>query len=763
MCVITNLDCSLTEKIGNRETKITCYQILNCNSIKQAFINVYDKCLNIKYGFNGTGKTTIAKAIYFCKQQDELNKQMLPYDSTNSVKCNVIVSPKNPYKKIMIFNEDYVNKFIIKKKGDFCNTFDVLLKDEKCEQLENNIESLISKLSVNSSQEKLNQLYSFVCSFEKILVDYKQIDSDVVDDILNGYGLGFKRDSRLASYECYYSLPFSKRLNWAQWRCNGITIMGNKDHCPFCMRKFKNKEDIDSQNSLIKKVLNEKTLELAENLDFFFETGITQKFLDESYLCIFKEYLKDKSKKQEVLNGLKKISLECSYIKIKLDKLFSIKPGALKKEQIDDFSEFIQECVIECSELDRFFKTDTDREIFETVNGYVKALSSKLESLKGLFTLHRESFENVIKNRTDDINDFLSLADFPYCVEINKDERNIAVLRLKTRDENNVVKDPGNHLSFGEKNCFALIMFMFESCSLNADLIILDDPISGFDKRKKFAITARLFAKDKMPYSFHEITTILLTHDMQPIIDYVYLNQFNRKNNCMLVKASFLRNLKGCIKDNIGDSEITKDDIKSVVESAKDMYLDSSEPLPVRIVALRRYIEFTDSKDSGEYDYLSSLVHGYDVPQISSKTKLLPRTIKKIEYSIQRKLHIRKEYSYKRLCYEMSTRNLLSIIEKKYSIEKNEECKRADEVEFFNLVLDKNIYSTMIIARLILNRNGALKKTFQNEHFYLWKMICEYLHIEDDYLFQLNPKKMPDIPCGMYEDLIDFFRNHLLS
>jgi len=48
-------------------------------------------------------------------------------------------------------------------------------------------------------------------------------------------------------------------------------------------------------------------------------------------------------------------------------------------------------------------------------------------------------------------------------------------------------------LSFGERNAFALVLFMFDAIKENADLIILDDPISSFDKNKKYAIMNMLF------------------------------------------------------------------------------------------------------------------------------------------------------------------------------------------------------------------------------------------------------------------------------
>ena len=42
------------------------------------------------------------------------------------------------------------------------------------------------------------------------------------------------------------------------------------------------------------------------------------------------------------------------------------------------------------------------------------------------------------------------------------------------------------HLSYGEKNAFALVLFMYSVLKDNPDLIVLDDPISSFDGNKKF-------------------------------------------------------------------------------------------------------------------------------------------------------------------------------------------------------------------------------------------------------------------------------------
>jgi wobble nucleotide-excising tRNase len=52
-------------------------------------------------------------------------------------------------------------------------------------------------------------------------------------------------------------------------------------------------------------------------------------------------------------------------------------------------------------------------------------------------------------------------------------------------------------LSFGERNAFALVLFMYESISKNVDLVVLDDPISSFDRNKKFALIEMLFMRER--------------------------------------------------------------------------------------------------------------------------------------------------------------------------------------------------------------------------------------------------------------------------
>ncbi|MCF7817767.1 MAG: hypothetical protein K9M54_07780 [Kiritimatiellales bacterium] len=55
--------------------------VLNCNNINQGSIEIRENRLNIKYAMNGTGKSTIAKAIYLSSTGGDL-KSLKSFDRT---------------------------------------------------------------------------------------------------------------------------------------------------------------------------------------------------------------------------------------------------------------------------------------------------------------------------------------------------------------------------------------------------------------------------------------------------------------------------------------------------------------------------------------------------------------------------------------------------------------------------------------------------------------------------------------------------------
>lgn len=88
--------------------------------------------------------------------------------------------------------------------------------------------------------------------------------------------------------------------------------------------------------------------------------------------------------------------------------------------------------------------------------------------------------EELITDRKEDINQFFTLAGFPYnfVIKGNGEDKAVSYLIPTNMTEQDRGLQPEKDLSWGERNTFSLVMFMFLAISENADLIVLDDPIT---------------------------------------------------------------------------------------------------------------------------------------------------------------------------------------------------------------------------------------------------------------------------------------------
>ena len=119
-------------------------KLTNCNCIKEAEIEIVKGALNIKYGSNGTGKSTISKAIY-CKthnNEDEL-RLLQPYDTEDGQIPDVECSS---FSKVKVFDESYVNSYLFEEKSFLNNSYQVFLRSTECDKLTADIEVLLSEL-----------------------------------------------------------------------------------------------------------------------------------------------------------------------------------------------------------------------------------------------------------------------------------------------------------------------------------------------------------------------------------------------------------------------------------------------------------------------------------------------------------------------------------------------------------------------------------------------------------------------------------------
>lgn len=263
------------------------------------------------------------------------------------------------------------------------------------------------------------------------------------------------------------------------------------------------------------------------------------------------------------------------------------------------------------------------------------------------------------------------------------------------------------HLSYGERNAFALVLFMYQTLKENADFIILDDPISSFDNNKKFAIISMLF---RGANSFQGKTVLLLTHDFEPIIDIVCTL---RDIFAPSAKAYFIANINGTLDERT----ITNADVKSCVSLCESNIADSADIIH-KLIYYRRLLEINDQKDD-VWDLLSNVFHkDRDIPKIKNEDgdfrDMTPSEVEQATRIIQERID-GFDYSivYARI------KNISDMIELY-----RRSASGYEKVQIYRMLKDGD-----------LERGSAMKK-----------YVDETFHVQNDYLFQLNPREYKIVP-----------------
>jgi ABC-type Mn2+/Zn2+ transport system ATPase subunit len=127
---------------------------------------------------------------------------------------------------------------------------------------------------------------------------------------------------------------------------------------------------------------------------------------------------------------------------------------------------------------------------------------------------------------------------------------------------------------------------MYEALSKNSDLIILDDPISSFDKNKKYAILQMLFREKE---SFKSKTVLMLTHDIEPVIDSVkaLADKFKNQTN-----ANFIKSTEGLLIEK----EIKKENILTFTQICEKIINEEDINIISKLIYLRRNFEILNDK-----------------------------------------------------------------------------------------------------------------------------------------------------------------------
>jgi len=677
-------------------------KIENVCNINEANLDIEENQLNILYGNNGIGKSSIARAIY-----DSVSSNGNDYQ-----RLTTFGSEKKPAvrfdKKIvdcLVFNNEYIDTYLFEDQDLLNNSYELIVKTKNFDSQLDGINKLLAKTKACCSTPKLRKLQSDF----SIINSEVQFNSSGTDlKYSTKFGKGFKNGVSINNVvpknidEYKTLLQFKLNYLWVKWLSDGKQFcIDNK--CPYCKndlsteKKAQIKDVIGFASSQLMKD-NGHSKEIVKTISSYSDDSVEKKV--ESIISL------DRMLNQDEVSLLQSC---ISLVKIEVTKIeYLASLDAISLKNLISSAELVERLL--SAKVNTKALSSKDADLLNEVNDLndsIDELSKNIDGLKKhLIELNKELSKNINKTKKY-INEFFNIAGIPYNIDVIVDNSISTRTILKPVGIDIELESPKEYLSFGERNAISLILFSVEVKSKNHDLIILDDPVSSFDSNKKFALLHYLFECKES--AFGGKTTLFLTHDFNPIIEFIKLNNYpNVKSN-----AKLLLNENGTI--------ICKDILKSDIESSLRIELDLAKNnglnLISRVCHLRRYYEMKGNLDD-KYEILSSLLHCFDFPMRKANSGFSKMDEKSVEFSAKEITEIIELFDYQALIKQFK-----------------DNCYLASEY------LKASHYEKLNIVRVYISNNKGNPK-----NDICWHFICDTYHIENLMLFGINDAKFDNIP-----------------
>lgn len=695
-------------------------EISNCNNISHGQLSIEKDVLNIKYGMNGTGKSTVSTALELISNQ----KSLVPLKTFGlSEEAVASISTSESLGKVLVFNEDFVNTLVFQESTLIENAFDIFIKTPDYDTRRSALDARLKALKVDiGGDSRVVELRTAIQNYTGKLE-------------LNANGSTLKSNNNLKSIlkkENLFNVPVTLQkyaplisddalsINWIDWKAKGEQF-DEKGFCPFCSDELQPSYTVEK--TVFKETYKKADAQnLKAMLDFFekFEAYLLPEKYSDLVACI-----KTDCEEDVIKTLLKSFIVEFDHIHSQMEKIIQFDSNVFRDIDIRDLDRIVSALKIQKTILN-FFSSPLLIEIVDFINGRVDALYAEITNLKTEMGQLRAAMQSSIRTCLKDMNSFLNSAGIQYEVNISLDDNGKAMASLLyKKDENSFTVDViRNHLSWGERNAFALVLFMFYAQSQKPDLIVLDDPISSFDSNKKYAIIHRLFSKvrNEVSCSFYKKTVLMLTHDFEPIIDFVVVGKLPQE----CVSATFIKNVDGILQEENIDKE---NDIKSVIQELLYHIRDDRLNMVHRITFLRKYYEHHGiAENMDAYNILSSIIHG----RASATTKDgIPISPEAYSNGITAIKQLIPEFEYTLLITEYFNEGKL--------------------VEFY--FVERNLYLKILFFRALMEIVALPEVEAEDA---LIKFINESYHIENDYAYYLDMLKFDTVPSYIINSINAF-------
>lgn len=683
-----------------------------CNNINCATITLKPNATTVLHGMNGSGKSSVAKAIQLYSGDGGQTLEVLkPYASESLPSVEGL-----PYNaNILVFNEDYVDSTLFKGDMELIeNGYKVFVDTPEYRKAANETDELLADTvkrlrDEGKVAELLSTVNNLLSCFGKVSKQTYSKASPIAKGIVSRGNLVEHISPKFGSFTPLIQGDNAKE--WLQWRDKGGKY-NSRGVCPYC-GKVLEQSDLESGNEM-QVVYGGKYIDnCTKTIATFGEADV---LLSENARVQADAILHGKLEEEpnpENEAFLACIKADAEGLKAKLEKIQQLNYSFLKDEEKDaDYFEGLKIHVERLEKMNSQFAVER----INSINAVLDELSSKVREIQRAIGRQSSALGKSINASMAEMNAFLESAGFPYEISIASPDGSRCAVSLKPRGLEMNVEDLKSHLSYGERNSLAIALFSAQVKSEKPDMVVLDDPISSFDQNKKYAILQRLFSKSKGVCK--GITSLLLTHDFETLI------MIGKVHKALLCDSSCFYARNDC--DELSLIPVEDDDFNSAVQCFKAI-VASDASLPYRVAFARRTVEIAYGK-SPAWHVLSSLVHQREIATLNEQEltdeewKEAWKQLEEIGF---------KDFNYQALLAQLGNTDLLSVYDQAPS--------PVEKICAFRLLAANNADEMSQVS----NRAHVDETVFNFAN--------EYFHIENLMAYQFDPVKFNTVPAGIIE------------
>jgi energy-coupling factor transporter ATP-binding protein EcfA2 len=694
--------------MNDTSTEDLVIEIRNCNSISDARIALRQSALNIKYGANGVGKSTIARALQLRTGGADSLDPLVPfkYRGVDGAPSPRVVGA-DAIEKVLVFDEDYVLQFVFQPDEVLKDSFEVFINTDEYKHGLAQIDALFQALNDTFAQQ--DEFDAALDAFKSLRDAFGVTKTGAIAKTSRGFkalGMGGKMahiPEPLQGYKQF--LESEDPATWITWQAKGKAFLDRSENCPFCSSPSLNKQiamqvSEEYESAAVKNL--SALRQVIDQLGDYFEES--KRELLKGLLTSLGELSPEQS------NFLANLRAQVQTFLGKLTDLRALSFHTLRDAA--DVNEFLLNLKIDLPLLDAF-NSEKTASVVGLINDKLDEVAGRINELRAELGKQKSRVSDLIKVNQDAVNEFLRSAGYRYTVKIENTEDSYRMI-VEHQDSPGHLESANRHLSYGEKNAFALVLFMHHVRKERPDLVVLDDPVSSFDKTKKYAILHQLFHGKN---SIREFTTLLLTHDIEPVIDIV-LNPTAGQFTMMKPVAHFLESQAGTVRESV----IEKHHISTFSQVCAANIKASSDDV-IKCIYLRRLYEVHGDRDS-EYQILSSLLHARDVAGTKGPDgEFTPLSAEQFAAGMQKIQEQIPALDYDKVVQELKDP---AVVKAKFDATD----VGYEKVQLFRVLLADENWA----------KNGD--KAFQ-------KFVNESYHIENEYVMQLNPRQFDAVPEHM--------------